>query len=311
MFFAAPVYYWSLTRKPDVVVDACNTLFFQSPLWAWRSLKIAYFNCIARSIFSYEASRIVALIGGTLERLQFLFYRRTPFVCYGEGIRRELIALGVPDRRIHLFPLGIDHGRYRPAERSETPLFVCVNRLILSKRTHLAVEAMAVVRRTHPEAKLVVVGYGYERERLEALRDALDIRDNVSFLDDDILFLYNSERDRKVTMMQRAWSLVFASVKEGNPLTIVECASCGTPAIVADVSGLREAVVHEQTGLIVPPDPTPEEVAAAMVQMIEDRDLRERLWRNALEAASTLSWEESTTQFARIVEEQWLTRRAG
>ena len=176
MFFAAPVYYWSLPRKPDVVVDACNTLFFQSPLWAWGSLKIAYFNCIAGSIFAYEASRVVGLIGGTLERLQFVSYRSTPFMCYGEGIRRELVALGVPDQRIHSFPLGIDHARYRPADRSETPLFLCVNRLILSKRTHLAVEAMSVVRLTHPEAKLVVVGYGYERQRLEALRDALAAR---------------------------------------------------------------------------------------------------------------------------------------
>ena len=133
----------------------------------------------------------------------------------------------------------------------------------------------------------------------------------MRFLDDDILYLYDSERDQKVKMMQRAWSLVFASVKEGNPLTIVECASCGTPAIVADVSGLREAVVHEKTGLIVPPDPTPEEVAAAMVRMIEDRDLRTTLWRNALEAAATLSWEESTKQFTRILEEQLSTHGSG
>ncbi len=305
MFLAAPLYYWSLPQKPTVIIDACNALFFQSPLWAWRTpLKIAYFNQIARSIFAFEYSRAFAFVGGVLERSQFVNYRTTPFMCYGDGIKKELLSLGIPDSRIHLFQLGVDHSRYRPGRKSETPLFVSINRLVLMKRTHLAVEAMASVRETHPEARLVIVGYGYERQRLESLRDSLGLQDSVSFLDEDILFLERSERDQKVRMMQRAWSLVFPSVKEGNPLTVVECASCGTPAIVADVSGLTEAVVHEKTGLILSSDPTPEEIGAAMVRLIDDHELRATMWKAALDAASTLSWEHSTRQFENILEKQ-------
>ena len=104
---------------------------------------------------------------------------------------------------------------------------------------------MAEVRATHPDLELTIVGEGYEREHLEALIDDLDASDWVSMpgrLSDDAL----------VDLYRRAWVLASASVAEGWGMTITEAAACGTPAVVTDIAGHRDAVQPGSPGCSPP-----------------------------------------------------------
>ena len=58
--------------------------------------------------------------------------------------------------------------------------------------------------------------------------------------------------ERKRELLRSCWGTVLPSPKEGWGITNVEAAACGTPAIAADAPGLRESVVHGETGLLVP-----------------------------------------------------------
>ena len=86
---------------------------------------------------------------------------------------------------------------------------------------------------------------GAERENLEALVADLDASDWVSMpgrLSDDAL----------VELYRRAWVLASASAAEGWGMTVTEAAACGTPAVVTDIPGHRDAVQPGVTGLLSP-----------------------------------------------------------
>ncbi|KKU03502.1 MAG: Glycosyl transferase, group 1 [Candidatus Amesbacteria bacterium GW2011_GWB1_47_26] len=301
MYFHAPIYYWKLRKKPDVVVDISNTIYWQTPLWAWQSKRIAYLNQLAQEVFYYEYPVFVSRFGKLAERLQYLAYLNTKFVCYAQSTKADLISMGINDSMISTFSLGVDHDRYFPGKKSKNPLFICVNRLVKMKRTDLVIRAMEIVHKRFPDTRLVVVGYGYDRIRLEKLRDSLNLEDSVKFADENILFFTKNSKDKKVTLMQQAWALVFPSVKEGWGMTVTECAACETPAIVSGVSGLKDSVVDNQTGIILSPNPSPEEIAGAMVSLIKNPKLRNHLSKQARLYSRKFSWDKSYREFANII----------
>ena len=101
--------------------------------------------------------------------------------------------------------------------------------------------------------------------------------------------------------MQQAWALVFPSVKEGWGMTVTECAACKTPAIVSGVSGLKDSVVNNQTGIILSSNPPPEEIANAMISLINNSKLRDKLSKQASLYSRKFSWDKSYKEFANII----------
>lgn len=303
MYIHAPLYYWQTKIKPDVVIDMSNTIYWQTPLWAWKSKKVAYLNQLAQDVFYYEYPILISRFGRFLERLQYLIYFNTNFICYAQSTKSDLISMGVVSKKINVFSLGIDHKRYVPGIKSKTPLFICVNRLVKMKRTDMAIEAMSLLHKTHPEAKLVIIGTGYDRPRLEKLRDDLNLQTVVTFSDENVWFFGKNLKDKKIQLMQKAWALVFPSVKEGWGMTVTESAACRTPSIVTDVTGLRDSVVKDKTGLIVSSNPTLDELSKSMERIITDSELRNRLSKNAVQFSRNFNWEKSCQQFEKIITE--------
>jgi glycosyltransferase involved in cell wall biosynthesis len=70
-------------------------------------------------------------------------------------------------------------------------------------------------------------------------------------------------------------------------MTITEAAACGTPAVVTDISGHRDAVVDGGTGLLAPLDG----LGAALTRAVLDTDLRDRLGSAAQARAAALTWD--------------------
>ena len=297
MYLYAPIYYWSLRKKPDVVIDMSNTIYWQTPLWVFHSKKVAYLNQMAQEVFDYEFPKPLSVLGNLAERIQYLTYKRTPFLSYSKSTKSDLMSMGIPAKNIYLYNLGLDHKRYYPGNKAKYPLFLCVSRLVKMKRTDLVIKAMEKVVEKYPEARLAIVGYGYDRKRLELLRDYLKLEKYVMFQDENILFFGKNIKDEKIKSMQAAWALVFPSVKEGWGMTVTECAACGTPSIVTDVTGLRDSVKSDETGIVVSKDPTSDELANAMIKIIKKPKFRRKLEKNCLEWAGEFNWERSYKEF--------------
>lgn len=82
--------------------------------------------------------------------------------------------------------------------------------------------------------------------------------------------------------MSSADVLVLPSYREGFGSVVIESAACGTPAIVTDITGLRDSVNHDETGMLVKVG-QPNELANAMRMLAEDRLLLSKLGERARE----------------------------
>ena len=86
-----------------------------------------------------------------------------------------------------------------------------------------------------------------------------------------------------------------SSVREGWGLATSEAAAFGTPSVVYDAPGLRDAVKDWETGRVVPP--LPAELAKAMVQLWNDQPLYRRIAAAAKESVRRLSFDATASLF--------------
>lgn len=139
------------------------------------------------------------------------------------------------------------------------------------KNIDLALNAAAIVRRTLPNFRLVLVGTG-------ALREALLERTRVLGLQDHIVF---AGLRRDVAMLLAGFDLyVCSSDYEGISLSILEAMARGRAIVATAVGGNPELISIDQTGLTVPRRDA-DAMAGAILELARDEPRRERLGRLA------------------------------
>lgn len=143
--------------------------------------------------------------------------------------------------------------------------FVFAGRLTRQKALETALAALVRL----PEARLDVVGDGPDRQSLEA-------RAREYGLDGRVRFLGPLPRDEVLRRVAGADAMVLPSDWENLPHAAVEALAVGTPVVATAVGGVPEIVRDDENGLLVPPR-SPEELAAALSRLLEDRGLRDRL----------------------------------
>ena len=111
------------------------------------------------------------------------------------------------------------------------------------------------------DCHLVIVGNGPEETRLKALTKDLGLDGQVRFIG----------RLPDVTAILSLFDIfVLSSIREGFANVILEAMAMGKPVVATDVGGNAEAVVHEETGLIVPPS-SAEALSLALLRLIKDK----------------------------------------
>jgi len=101
-------------------------------------------------------------------------------------------------------------------------------------------------------------------------------------------------------LLAEADALVGTSVREGWGLTVVEAALVGTPAVVYDIPGFRDSVVHERTGVVTPRDPS--SLAEGIRWLLADRSRYEIVRAAARERTAATSWDATAVAFERVLE---------
>jgi len=293
--FSVPAAYRRLRRRQtfDVVIDDLNKIPFFTPCFVREPLLTIVHHLFGRSIY-LEASLLPASYVYWSERLALRIYRRTPFAVVSESTRAELRQLGITSP-IELLPNAVDHDRYgvAPAERSPEPLICHLGRLKRYKSVEHLLRALPLVHAVLPATRLVIVGEGDHRPALEALAGELGIREAVRFTG-------QVSHEEKVCWLNRAWVAVNPSPKEGWGLTVIEANACGVPVVAADSPGLRDSVQDHETGLLYPYGEI-ETLAAGLITLLRDRELRERMGEAARRWAGTFSWDESARKALAIL----------
>lgn len=267
-----------LAADADVVLEIINGITFLTPLWLRRPHVALVHHVHAGSHYVEEMGRIGRPLGALLETLPLRWlYPRTRFVAVSRSTQNGLVGLGIPRDRIAIAYNGVEPEMFVEPERSQQPSFLVLGRLKRYKRIEVVLEALAGI----PEARLEIVGDGSHRAAVEAAASRLD-------LDGRITFHGHVDEATKRDLLRRSWANVTASAAEGWGLTIAQAAACGTPSVGLATGGLREAIIHEQTGLLAR---DPAELGEQLRRLAGDRELVEDLGARARERVRLLTWE--------------------
>jgi len=199
-------------------------------------------------------------------------------VAISESVARQLVAGGVPESMVRVVRSAVDPDALHPQRSREvtraaegldaaTPLLLAAAALVRRKGLDVLIQALAELRGRGPEPALWIAGQGPERARLERLARAQGLSSRVRFL---------GHRRDVPDLLLACDVLALPSRREGLGVAALEAMALARPVVASRAGGLREAVDHERTGLLVPPGDPPA-LAAALARLLEEPQLRNRL----------------------------------
>jgi glycosyltransferase involved in cell wall biosynthesis len=204
-----------------------------------------------------------------------------------DALKRDMVALGLPEDRIRVHRTGIDLDLFRPADRAPAkaalgvagPLLVTAAALLRRKGQDLAIEALKELE----GATLILVGDGPDRARLEALARSRGLEGRVRFLG-------NRPHGELPALLAAADVMVLPTVSEGLANVWIEALACGTPVVTSDVGGAREAIDRPAAGRLVARQPGA--IAAAVNEILANPPAQS----DVRKAAERFSWEKNSAE---------------
>jgi glycosyltransferase involved in cell wall biosynthesis len=192
----------------------------------------------------------------------------------------QVVRTGVPGERIvvqhnMITPFVPSPSSQRDAVRlslgvkGKTRVILCVGRLSREKGHADLIRAVAKIRKisTALDFRIVLVGEGVERERIEQLSIRCGVRDLITFAGHQSdLAAYYSIAD----------IFVLPSHSEGSPNALLEALAAGVPTVATSVGGVPEIAVHEQNALLIPKGDS-EGMSEAIVRLLTDSALCAKL----------------------------------
>lgn len=222
---------------------------------------------------------------------------------------RQLEAFyGADPTRIEIVPPGVDHAFFSPGNRvgarqalslpADAPVLLFVGRVQPLKGLQVAIGALAHVRRTHPDALLVVVGGPsgvegtYELAACHALAQELQVADAMRWVDPQ-------PHHALSTYYRAANVMVVPSRSESFGLVALEAAACGLPVVAAAVGGLTSLIVDGHTGRLVE-QRDPVAFAQAISAFLDDPIHASQIGAQAAQRARGYTWSTTAARLRRI-----------
>jgi glycosyltransferase involved in cell wall biosynthesis len=297
------------------VVQERNGLYKMGVAMACKRLKLPYILFFdADDIF--EQDFLGRPIKGILrwrakQIIQFTLTAANGIITVSDATKMRLANVWqVPPEKIVVFPNGVDVHRHRPYpdERKqiraslgigEHPLFIFVGSFQTWHDVTTLLDAFAIVLKAHPDARLLLVGDGPQRQAMMQHAANLGLGDAVQFTGlrphSEIPHLV-SAADVAVApypKMEHAWW--------GSSMKLFEYMASGVAIVASNVGQQVAEVIRDRTnGLLVAPGDA-SALAAACAHLISNPDLRFRLGQEARkDAVGKYSWDQYITRLERV-----------
>ena len=188
----------------------------------------------------------------------------------------------------------VDLDRFKPGDSRSAggPQLVVARNLEPLYDNSSAIRALAIVRKTHPNATLVIAGTGPDEARLKNLTASLGLQDKVRFVG-------RLDRDAMAELYRASHCALNPSLADNMPNSILEAMASGLPVVSTNVGGVPFIVEHEKSALLVPPGDA-QAMADAVSRVLEQPALAERLSQAGLREAQRYAWSEIRPILARV-----------
>jgi len=236
--------------------------------------------------------------------IKFALKRSTFCTVNSQATRNQVLKFS-KNSSIKVVPMGVDLKEFHPGnynEKFKAPfgeknlLLLGVGRLAEKKGFKYLIEAMPLILQEIPSAKLVIIGFGPQKARLENQIQQLELASSISLI------------GGKTGKELQDWfasadifigpSIITADGDtEGQGVVFLEAMASGTAVIASDVGGIKDAVRDNISGLLVP-EKNPQAIAEKVLTLAKNNQLKEKLIQNALELVrSDYSGEQSSQEF--------------
>lgn len=252
-----------------------KAVHFHDMIRAWGGPFVVSFHGVDVSKFLGES--------GYAEALKRVFADSKLVMARSQSLLDRLVELGCPPEKLRMnrTPIPMEHltatVRQPPEDGQWRLVQAC--RLIKKKGIMTTLKALAIVKQQYPLVRYVLCGEGPLKEKIEEKVKALGLEDNIEllgWLDQQQLleqyriaqlFLHPSEKTKEED-------------QEGIPNSMLEAMATGLPVVATLHGGIPEAVTSGKDGWLVP-EKSPEQLAEAMLKLMNDADQLKRKSQNA------------------------------
>ena len=182
--------------------------------------------------------------------------------------------------------LGIDSTHFTDRGDTREHLVIGLGSLLPEKGAHRAIEAVGTM--AMPRPRLAWVGNFADRAYLAGLTALAEAR-GVDFEP-----LVRIADEKLLDLLNRAAAMIYAPRLEPFGLAPLEAAACGVPVVAVAEGGVRETVIHGETGLLVPSDPAA--IGAAVERLLHDTATARRLGTQARDNVRTRWNQDAATE---------------
>lgn len=176
---------------------------------------------------------------------------------------------------------GVDLTEYNVVEESKgTPVVAFVARLLLSKGILEFIEAAKISKSKGVNARYVLVG------NFDDNPESITEEQLSEWVDEGVVEYWGFSSDVSATIAKTN-IMVLPSYREGLPKSLIEAAACGRAVVTTDVPGCRDAIIPNETGLLVPVK-DPNALFEAIERLLTDESLRKCLAENGRKWAESV-----------------------
>ena len=175
-------------------------------------------------------------------------------ICLSEEDKHIAKRQGIQEKKLHVIPLGIDIPTFLNKTEAKKHLlehptdkfiFGTIANHYKTKGLDILLQAFAQYKKTSSHSKLILIGDGPEKNKLQKLTNELALSNDVIF----------AGYKKNAAQYLKAFDVfVLPSRKEGLPYVIQEAKAAQLPIIAAQVGGVQSLLPNKTDGIIVPPD---------------------------------------------------------
>ena len=271
---------WQLAGRCQVVHLMANSgwswhLFAAPAIWIGKLRSTPV-------IINYRGGEAASFLAESTRIIKLSISRASGLIVPSAFLRTVFARFDIPAEVVPNI-IDVAHFHNPTPHRTKRRKLLVARNLELIYDNESAIRAFLVVHRRYPDATLTIAGSGPLEESLRSLAKTLGLADAI-------IFSGRLDKDAMTQAYREADIAINPSLVDNMPNSILEAMASGIPVVSTNVGGVPFIVQDQDTALLVPPK-SPEAMANAILRLVEDAPLSEKLIKNSLAEVQKYTWQ--------------------
>lgn len=263
----------------DILIDDFSPF---SPSYSYKYTKKPII-CVLRNIFldhSFKRFNLLGVIPYLTEKKAFKNYKN--FLVFSPSMEEKLKTL--TNSKITRLSRGINTKDYKPSKKEQDYILYLGRISIYQKGIDRLVKAFSEIK---TNTKLIIAGYGTKKD-IKELKELLKNK--------NIEFIGKVTGKKKTDLLSNCKFICMPSRYESWGTVAIEAAASQKPVIGTKITGLKDSIKNNQTGILI----HPKNLKEAITELLKNKKLREKLGKNALNYSKTFDWDEIIKDYEKV-----------